>query len=94
MQKIPCLMGPTAAGKTDIAIELVMAGPFDIISVDSAMIYRGMDVGTAKPDSATLKKAPHKLINILEPEDSYSAADFVRDAKREIKSSIAQHGGP
>lgn len=92
--KIPCLMGPTAAGKTDVAIALAASGPFDIISVDSAMIYRGMDIGSAKPDAETLKKAPHRLIDILEPEDSYSAADFVRDAKREIQASLANQRVP
>ena len=83
--KIPCILGPTAAGKTDAAIALCETGPFEIISVDSAMIYRGMDIGTAKPDAATLQKTPHRLIDILNPEESYSAADFVRDAKREIQ---------
>jgi tRNA A37 N6-isopentenylltransferase MiaA len=84
-----CLMGPTAAGKTAIAVEWVRKFPFDIISVDSALIYRGMDIGTAKPDAVTLAVAPHRLINILDPKQNYSAADYCRDAHREIASSHA-----
>lgn len=77
-------MGPTASGKTPLAIELVQRFPMEIISVDSAMIYRGMDIGTAKPDSATLKKAPHHLIDICDPSEVYSAGRFREDALREI----------
>jgi len=86
MNTVPilCLMGPTATGKTDIAIDLVKHFPFDIISVDSAMVYRGMDIGTAKPDAATSKVAPHRLIDLIEPNESYSAAQFCLDAQREI----------
>lgn len=73
---ILCLMGPTASGKTDLACALVARYPVEIISVDSAMIYRGMDIGTAKPDIALLEKAPHHLIDILDPPQSYSAAEF------------------
>lgn len=80
-----CLMGPTAAGKTGLAVRLVEAFPFDIISVDSALVYRGMDIGTAKPDAAVLERAPHRLLDIREPEESYSAGDFVRDARREME---------
>jgi tRNA dimethylallyltransferase len=79
-----CLAGPTASGKTDIAIRLPEKFPLDIISVDSALVYRGMDIGTAKPDAASLKRAPHRLIDIRDPEDVYSAGDFVRDAGEEI----------
>ncbi len=75
-----CLMGPTAAGKTDLAVSLLKRFPFEIISVDSALVYRGMDIGTAKPDAETLRRAPHRLIDIRDPEDSYSAGAFVRDA--------------
>jgi tRNA dimethylallyltransferase len=78
-------MGPTASGKTDIAIELCRRLPLEVISVDSALVYRGMDIGTAKPDAATLRATPHRLIDIRDPEDSYSAGDFVRDAKAEIR---------
>lgn len=77
-------MGPTASGKTELGIRLVEQFPLDIVSVDSALVYRGMDIGTAKPDAATLRKAPHRLIDILDPEDAYSAGAFVRDAQREI----------
>ncbi len=73
-------MGPTASGKTDVAVELCARFPFDIISVDSALVYRGMDIGTAKPDRKTLEHAPHRLVDIRDPEQAYSAGDFVRDA--------------
>ncbi|MEP0138056.1 isopentenyl transferase family protein, partial [Marinobacter sp.] len=79
-----CLMGPTASGKTDLAIELCRHLPCDIISVDSAMIYRGMDIGTAKPSHEELSQAPHRLIDICDPAETYSAADFRRDALREM----------
>lgn len=74
------LMGPTAAGKTDLAIELHERLGCELISVDSAMIYRGMDIGTAKPAADELKRAPHRLIDIRDPAQRYSAADFRRDA--------------
>lgn len=79
-----CLMGPTASGKTDVAVSLCKRFPLEIISVDSALVYRGMDIGTAKPDAATLDRAPHRLIDIRDPEEAYSAGDFVRDATREM----------
>lgn len=85
------LMGPTASGKTDLAIALTRALPCDIISVDSALIYRGMDIGTAKPSQVELAAAPHRLIDILDPAQSYSAADFRRDALREM-ADIAGRG--
>lgn len=78
------LMGPTASGKTDLAIEVCERLPCEIISVDSAMIYRGMDIGTAKPSAAELARAPHRLIDICDPAESYSAADFRQDALREM----------
>ena len=87
--KAVLLMGPTASGKTDIAISLCKRFPCDIISVDSALVYRGMDIGTAKPDAKTLHRAPHQLIDIRDPEESYSAGDFVRDARAAIDASIA-----
>jgi tRNA dimethylallyltransferase len=83
-------MGPTASGKTALAVELVRAFPCDIISVDSAMVYRGMDIGTAKPDADILAVAPHRLIDIRDSVDPYSAADFRTDALREIDAIIAQ----
>ncbi len=70
------LMGPTAAGKTDAAVYLAQHLPCELVSVDSAMVYRGMDVGTAKPDAATLARAPHHLIDICDPIDNYSAGRF------------------
>ena len=84
-----CLMGPTASGKTDVAIRLCSRFPFDIISVDSALVYRGMDIGTAKPDAATLERAPHRLIDIRDPEEPYSAGEFVRDARLAIEEIFA-----
>lgn len=83
------LMGPTASGKTKLAIELVVRGPFDIVSVDSGMVYRGMDIGTAKPDAATLARAPHRLIDIRDPAEAYSAAEFRADALREMAAITA-----
>ncbi|QVK32871.1 tRNA (adenosine(37)-N6)-dimethylallyltransferase MiaA [Pseudomonas syringae] len=74
------LMGPTAAGKTDLAIELSKVLPCELISVDSALVYRGMDIGTAKPSKTQLAEHPHRLIDILDPAQSYSAADFRSDA--------------
>lgn len=75
------LMGPTAAGKTDLAIALHQHLGAEIISVDSALVYRGMDIGTAKPSAAELARAPHRLIDIRDPAEPYSAADFTRDAR-------------
>lgn len=84
-----CLMGPTASGKTDLAIELCRHLPCDIVSVDSAMIYRGMDIGTAKPSREELAQAPHRLIDICDPAETYSAADFRRDALHEMAGITA-----
>lgn len=85
------LMGPTASGKTDLAIELLRHLSCDIISVDSAMVYRGMDIGTAKPDAATLAEAPHRLIDICEPNEVFSAAEFRERALAEV-NEILSHG--
>jgi len=74
------LMGPTASGKTDLALALADVLPCELISVDSALIYRGMDIGTAKPDRATLARYPHRLVDIRDPAESYSAAEFRADA--------------
>jgi len=84
-------MGPTASGKTALAVELVRRLPCEIISVDSAMIYRGMDIGTAKPGPEVLAEAPHHLIDILDPADSYSTARFRSDALA-LMESIRQRG--
>ncbi len=78
------LMGPTASGKTGLAVELVQRLPMDIISVDSALVYQDMNIGTAKPDADILARAPHRLIDFLDPALSYSAAQFASDARREI----------
>ena len=90
MTRATLLMGPTASGKTDLAIRLCKRFPCDLISVDSALVYRGMDLGTAKPDAATLERTPHRLIDIRDPEETYSAGEFVRDAYREIDAIVAE----
>jgi len=79
-----CLMGPTASGKTALAMALQETLPCDIVSVDSALIYRNMDIGTAKPTKAELAQYPHRLIDLRDASESYSAADFCRDALAEI----------
>ncbi|WP_432731087.1 tRNA (adenosine(37)-N6)-dimethylallyltransferase MiaA [Variovorax sp. W6] len=78
------LAGPTASGKTAAALALARLLPVEIVSVDSALVYRGMDIGTAKPTPAEQAAVPHHLIDILDPRDSYSAAAFVADATRLI----------
>src|SRR3569623_1108632 len=83
------LMGPTAAGKTGLAVELARHFPCDIVSVDSALVYRGMDIGTAKPDKATLAVAPHRLIDVIDPAEAYSAARYCEDARREMAAISA-----
>lgn len=88
------LMGPTASGKTGVAVELVQQLPLEIISVDSAMIYRGMDIGTAKPDEQTLRLAPHHLIDILDPSEIYSAAEFRHDALQAMDDIVARGNTP
>ncbi len=85
-----CLFGPTAAGKTDIAIALHDKLPVDIVSVDSAMVYRRMNIGTAKPDAATLARAPHRLIDIRDPWDTYNAGDFCADVERDVADIVAR----
>lgn len=82
------LMGPTAAGKTDLALELARLLPCDLISVDSAMVYRGMDIGTAKPERTVLEAFPHGLIDIRDPAESYSAAEFCADARALMAQSV------
>ena len=83
-------MGPTAAGKTDLALELAQNLPCELISVDSALVYRGMDIGTAKPDRQTLEAFPHRLIDIRDPLESYSAAEFRADALRAMVDATAR----
>jgi tRNA dimethylallyltransferase len=82
-------MGPTASGKTGLAVELCQRFGLEVISVDSALVYRGLDIGTAKPDAETLKKAPHRLIDIRDASETYSAADFREDALREMAAITA-----
>ena len=94
MRDVVCLMGPTASGKTAIACELVKHMPYEIISVDSAMIYRDMDIGTAKPDAETLKLAPHRLIDLRDPIEPYSAAQFCEDAKKACDDILRAHKTP
>lgn len=92
-QKLPLalfLMGPTASGKTDLAIRLRQKYPVEIISVDSALIYKGMDIGTAKPDDQELALAPHRLIDILDPSEAYSVADFRRDALEAMNDIVSE----
>ena len=79
-------MGPTGAGKTDLAAGLVAEFPLEIVSVDAAMVFRGMDIGTAKPDRELLARAPHHLIDVIDPAESYSAARFLADADAAIRS--------
>ncbi len=83
-------MGPTAAGKTDLALELARVLPCDLISVDSALVYRGMDIGTAKPERVVLDAFPHALIDIRDPAESYSAAEFRADALAAMAESAAR----
>lgn len=88
LPKAICLMGPTASGKTDLAIFLSEHFPVDIISVDSAMVYRGLDIGSAKPSAEELAKAPHRLIDVVDPLEVYSAAQFRHDALQEMEDII------
>ena len=88
LPKIICLMGPTASGKTDLAIYLTEHFPVDIISVDSAMVYRGLNIGSAKPSVEELQKAPHRLIDVVDPLEIYSAARFRKDALKEMAKII------
>lgn len=87
---IPLILGPTGAGKTDLALRLVERHNLEIVSVDSAMVYRGMDIGTGKPSSEVLRRHPHHLVDILDPLQAYSAGQFVRDARRAIEDIRAR----
>jgi tRNA dimethylallyltransferase len=88
------LLGPTASGKTALAIELAQKRNFQLVSVDSAQVYRSMDIGTGKPDAKTLEKAPHRLIDIRDPAETYSASEFRIDAINEIREITAQGDVP
>jgi tRNA dimethylallyltransferase len=81
---IPLILGPTGAGKTDLALRLAERHDLEIVSVDSAMVYRGMDIGTGKPPAHVLRRHPHHLVDILDPLQPYSAGQFVRDARKAI----------
>jgi tRNA dimethylallyltransferase len=81
---IPLILGPTGAGKTDLALRLAERHSLEIVSVDSAMVYRGMDIGTGKPSPEVLRRHPHHLVDILDPAQAYSAGQFVRDARQAI----------
>jgi tRNA dimethylallyltransferase len=85
-----CLSGPTASGKTAVALALAREVPLDVISMDSALVYRGLDVGSAKPDAAERRAVPHHLIDILEPTEAYSAAAFAADAARLVREIQAR----
>ena len=89
-----CLVGPTASGKTAAALAIAQAHPVEIISVDSALVYCGMDIGTAKPSAAELASVPHHLINIRDPLQAYSAAEFVQDAQTLIRQIAARNRLP
>jgi len=88
------IMGPTASGKTDLAVECVKQFSCEIISVDSALVYRQMDIGTAKPEAEILQQAPHRLIDIIDPAESYSAANFREDALREMGQIVSNGNVP
>jgi len=85
------IIGPTASGKTGLAIKLMKHFPIELISVDSALVYKDMDIGTAKPTPEELEEAPHRLVSFLDPSQAYSAADFRRDALKEMKE-ITERG--
>ena len=91
---VVCLMGATATGKTDLAIRLCQHFDLDIISVDSAMVYRGLDVGTGKPDTATLAKVPHALVDIRDASERYSVYEFLCDVWRLVRESHANQRVP
>lgn len=89
-----CVLGPTASGKTGLAVELREQFGFELVSVDSALVYKRMDIGTAKPDAATLRRAPHALIDLIEPWEAYSVSRFLHDANSEIQRVHAAGGVP
>jgi tRNA dimethylallyltransferase len=88
------LMGPTASGKTDLAVEIALRLPLEIVSVDAAMVYRGMDIGTAKPAPEQLARVPHHLIDLVDPSESYSAARFLADAGRALEDIAVRGRAP
>ena len=84
------LMGPTASGKTALALDWAAALDTEVVSVDSALVYRGLDIGAAKPDRATLARVRHHLVDVRDPHEVYSAADFARDARAAMQGLAAQ----
>ncbi|MEZ5560144.1 MAG: tRNA (adenosine(37)-N6)-dimethylallyltransferase MiaA [Pseudomonadales bacterium] len=88
VRNIVVVTGPTASGKTEVALNLARQLPVDLISMDSAMVYRGMDIGTAKPDRALLREFPHALVDICDPADAYSVAQFVADADAAVRRAF------
>ncbi|MBN1130502.1 MAG: hypothetical protein JXA71_16030, partial [Chitinispirillaceae bacterium] len=84
--RVPVLLGPTAAGKTALAVEIAEANGWEIISCDSRQVYRGMDIGTAKPDASQMARVRHWLVDLIDPGVSYSAFDFARDAGTIIRT--------
>ena len=88
------LMGPTAAGKTEVAATLAERGPFEIVSVDSALVFRHLNIGTGKPRRELLARAPHRLVDIRDPDERYSAAEFREDAMRAIETIRGSGGVP
>lgn len=91
---VVCLMAPTASGKTALAYELYETGKFELVSVDSALIYKDMNIGTAKPTAEELRQYPHHLVDIIDPNETYSVANFVQDVDRLIKEIHGRHKIP
>ncbi|WP_250483097.1 tRNA (adenosine(37)-N6)-dimethylallyltransferase MiaA [Caballeronia sp. GaOx3] len=92
--RVACLLGPTASGKTAAALAFAARHPVEIVSVDSALVYREMDIGTAKPDAVERAAAPHHLIDIIDPAETYSAAQFRADALRLVGEIVARGNVP
>ena len=88
--KVIFLMGPTASGKTELTLRLKSKFPLEIISVDSSQVYRGFDIGSAKPSKEMLDKHPHRLINLRNPSESYNVSEFIDDAKCAISEIISK----
>ncbi len=89
-QQICCLLGPTASGKSQLALDCAAFAPLEIVSVDSAQVYRGMDIGTAKPSRAERERVPHHLIDLIDPDQRYSAGQFRQDAIRVVEDILAR----
>jgi tRNA dimethylallyltransferase len=93
-QQVCCLLGPTASGKSKLALDCAVRMPLEIVSVDSAQVYRGMDIGTAKPSRAERARVPHHLIDLIDPDERYSAGQFRQDAIRAVEDILARGGVP